>query len=38
MDEEVVATDTPVNAALDDEWEDAFCWSYGPRLWNVGCG
>lgn len=23
---------------LDPEWEEAFNWSYGPRLWNVGCG
>ncbi len=23
---------------LDAEWDDVFAWSYGPRLWNVGCG
>lgn len=23
---------------LDPEWDDVFAWSYGQRLWNVGCG
>jgi hypothetical protein len=23
---------------LDPEWEEAFHWSYGRRLWNIGCG
>lgn len=24
--------------SLDDEWDDAFGWTYGRKLWNVGCG
>ncbi len=24
--------------ALDAEWDQVFAWSYGRRLWNVGCG
>lgn len=27
-----------VSQGLDPEWEEAFNWRYGPRLWNVGCG
>jgi len=23
---------------LDPDWDDVFAWSYGPRLWNLGCG
>ena len=23
---------------VDPEWEETFLWSYGSRLWNVGCG
>jgi hypothetical protein len=23
---------------LDPEWDEVFNWSYGPRLWNIGCG
>jgi hypothetical protein len=38
MDDEAVAPDAQATPELDDEWEDAFLWSYGPRLWNVGCG
>jgi hypothetical protein len=25
-------------AQLDPEWDEVFSWSYGLRLWNVGCG
>lgn len=25
-------------AALDAEWDETFAWSYGPRIWNIGCG
>ncbi len=38
MDDEPVALQTPPPSELDPDWEDAFFWSYGPRLWNVGCG
>jgi hypothetical protein len=24
-------------AHLEHDWDDAFAWSYGRRLWNVGC-
>jgi hypothetical protein len=24
--------------ALDQEWDEVFAWSYGPRTWNLGCG
>ena len=27
-----------VARTLDPDWDDVFAWSYGPRLWNVGCG
>ncbi len=36
--DEAAAADTPVKSELDEEWEDAFFWSSGPRLWNIGCG
>jgi len=38
MDDEAVTREAPPAPELDDEWEDAFSWSYGPRFWNVGCG
>lgn len=25
-------------AGLDVEWDEIFCWSYRPRVRNVGCG
>jgi hypothetical protein len=24
--------------ALEPEWDEMFGWSYGRRVWNVGCG
>jgi hypothetical protein len=24
--------------SLGADWDEAFSWSYGRRLWNVGCG
>jgi hypothetical protein len=24
--------------ALEPEWDETFGWSYGRRVWNVGCG
>ena len=27
-----------VARALEPDWDDVFAWSYGPRLWNLGCG
>jgi hypothetical protein len=27
-----------IEDALDAEWNEAFAWGYGRRLWNVGCG
>ncbi len=38
MDDEAGTREAPPAPELDDEWEDAFSWSYGPRFWNVGCG
>ncbi len=38
MDDVGPAPEAPEADGLDDEWEDAFFWGYGRRLWNVGCG
>ncbi len=32
----LLADDVPHE--LDPDWDEAFHWSYGPRLRNVGCG
>jgi hypothetical protein len=35
------ATTAPIDVnvePLGSDWDDAFAWSYGRRVWNVGCG
>ena len=38
---EAVAAPSPPDGdvlVLEAEWDEAFGWSYGRRVWNVGCG